>query len=53
MNIECRRTVFYFIYLKKQSEATSTIRQSSTVNCHFMKFHMRVWRLILALSVRE
>jgi len=35
MNIECRNKKFFlFYFLKKQSEATSTIRQSTIVIRH-------------------
>ena len=45
MNIERRTSniehrIMNFVILKKSSEATSTIRQSSIVIRHSMKFHM-------------
>jgi len=40
-NADCRIKEFYLFYLlkKEQSEATSTIRQSSIIIRHSMKFH--------------
>jgi hypothetical protein len=39
---ECRIKEFFLFYLlKEQSEATSTIRQSSIFIRHSMKFHVR------------
>jgi len=42
-NVECRIKEFFLFYLlkKEQSEATSTIRQSSIFIRHSMKFHTR------------
>jgi len=40
---ECRIKEFFLFYLlnNEQSEATSTIRQSSIIIRHSMKFHMK------------